>query len=177
MRQRDLWASLALLAALTGCTPVVHHVAMAPERLVAPSTVQLSCPWRLAAVEDARAAGDRAGGLGKHMFVFEDAAGVVRKQLAAAGLRDAAPDGAPPVTVRILQLYLTQNTMTKVPVVVFEVAPDGRPTFLVRAQTMSMNWNGTENEAYGAYAQAIANASTQLVSRLNLQCPAPDDNA
>lgn len=128
-------------------------------------------------MEDARPAGDRAGGLGKHMFVFEDAADVVRRQLSSAGLRAAAPDGAPPVTVRILQLYLTQNTITKVPVVVFEVTPEGHPTFLVRAQTASMNWNGTENEAYGAYAQAIANASTQLVSRLNLQCPVPDGKA
>jgi hypothetical protein len=36
-----------------------------------------------------------------------------------------------------------------------------------------MNWNGTENEAYGAYASALADATAQAVSKINTGCRKP----
>lgn len=148
----------------------VHRVAMDPARLDPPSAeVRLACGYRLQDVVDARPAGDRAGGLGNHMFVFDDATAVVRGQLEAAGLRADASD-AKTVSVRIVQLYLTQNTITKIPVAVYAVTVDGQPAFLVRSQKATMNWNSTENEAYAAYARVLADANAQLVRRLNAGC-------
>jgi hypothetical protein len=64
--------------------------------------------------------------------------------------------------------------MTKVPVAVYEVRLDGGATFTVRSQKASMNWNGTENEAYAAYSTALADATAQVVSRLNAACAKRD---
>jgi hypothetical protein len=50
---------------------------------------------------------------------------------------------------------------------------DGGATFTVRSQRASMNWNGTENEAYEAYSAALADATAQVVARLNAGCPQP----
>jgi hypothetical protein len=77
------------------------------------------------------------------------------------------------VDVGILQFYLSQNTITKIPVAVYEVRVDGGATFTVRSQRASMNWNGTENEAYEAYSAALADATAQVVARLNAGCPQP----
>jgi hypothetical protein len=170
MHRRIAVASLAMLAALLGCTRTVDHVTMDASRLVAsPPSVRLACAYRLDDVVDARPAGDRAGGLGSHMFVFDDAPGVVRRELAATGMATGG-DAGTPVQVRLLQLYLTQNTITKVPVVVLEVAPSGQAPFLVRAQKASMNWNGTQNEAYRAYADALSDATAQVALQLNARC-------
>lgn len=165
-----LWTPLVLSAAFAGCTPVVHHVTMDPGRLVARALPQVACAYRLQEVTDARADGDRVGGLGNHMFVFRDPVRIVREQFIASGV-SAEGEAGTPITVRILQLYLAQNTITKVPVVVYDVAPAGSKPFLVRSQKASMNWNGTQNEAYGAYAAALSDATSQVVARLNQQCP------
>lgn len=52
----------------------------------------------------------------------------------------------------------------------YEVAEDGRPPFLLRSQKASMNWNGSQNEAYAAYALALADVNKQLIERLNTDC-------
>lgn len=157
-----------LLAGLTGCASKVHRVAVDPVRLVAPVVARLACSHHLSRVVDARPAGERAGGLGVHLFLFEDVPGVVRQQFAQAGFGGQS-DG-PGVEVRILQFYLAQNTITKVPVAVYEVREEARAPFLVRSQKTSMNWNGTENEAYQAYASVLADATGQVVARLNAGC-------
>lgn len=166
-----------LVAALCGCSQHVNKVAMDPARLVASRPVgpgkllKLACAYRLQEVVDARSSGDRAGGLGNHMFVFEDAVHVVGAQLAAAGLATNGDDGKP-VRVRIVQLYLAQSHVTKIPVAVYEVTVAGQPAFLVRSQQATMNWNGTQNEAYAAYARVLADANQQLLRRLNAGCEA-----
>ena len=164
------FAALAcVVACAAGCSVKVHQVPVDSARLVPASvTVRMACDRRLQSVIDARDSTDRAGGLGVHLFLFEDVPGVVRRQFALAGL-DAQGSG-PAVDIRILQFYLAQNAMTKVPVAVYEVSVDGAAPFIVRSQKASMNWNGTENEAYGAYASALSDATAQVVARLNAGC-------
>ena len=165
------FAALAcVVACAAGCSVKVHQVPVDSARLAPASvTVRMACDRRLQSVIDARDSTDRAGGLGVHLFLFEDVPGVVRRQFALAGL-DAQGRG-PAVDIRILQFYLAQNAMTKVPVAVYEVSVDGAAPFIVRSQKASMNWNGTEDEAYGAYALALSDATAQVVSRLNAGCP------
>ena len=168
------WLALACaVAGIAGCSVKVHQVrADAPQLMQEPAQVQLACDYRLQDVVDARASADRAGGLGTHLFIFDDVPGVVRQQFARAGL-DVKGSG-PAVDIGILKFYLAQNTTTKIPVAVYEVrVADGVP-FTVRSQQASMNWNGTENEAYAAYSSALADATAQVVSRLNASCPGQD---
>ena len=101
------------------------------------------------------------------MFVLEDVVSIVRSQLLAAGMSEA--DGVP-VQLRVLKMYLSQSVVTKIPVVVYKVAIDGQPPILVRSQRSTMNWNGTENEAYAAYAMAMQDATGQVVRQLNRAC-------
>jgi hypothetical protein len=161
------------MACVTGCSVKVDEVKADASRLAsAPANVRLACAHRLHDVVGGRAATERAGGLGSHVFLFDDQPAIVRGQFAAAGL-DARGDG-PAVDVGILQFYLAQNTLTKVPVAVYEVRVAGGAPFTVRAQRASMNWNGSENEAYAAYASALADATARVVSRLNADCPNPE---
>lgn len=168
MRLRVCLAAAALT--LAGCSAKIVRVDMDATRLApVANSVHLACSYRLGALADARPAGSQAGGLSGNAFAFADAATVVRQQLLAAGLQDTG-DPAPVVAVRIMQLYLAQNLTTKVPVAVYEVAVDGRPPFLLRSQKASMNWNGSQNEAYAAYAQVLADVNQQLIQRLNSDC-------
>ena len=131
--------------------------------------MHLACSYRLGDLADARPTGSQAGGLSGNAFEFADAAAVVRRQLLAAGLQDTA-NAVPVVSVRIMQLYLAQNLQTKIPVAVYEVAVDGQPPFLLRSQKASMNWNGSQNEAYAAYSRVLADVNQQLIQRLNTDC-------
>ena len=159
---------LFMLAGLAGCATTVHRVAVDPARLAVPVAARLACEYRLHDVVDARSSSERSGGLGKHLFLFDDVPGVVRQEFDKAGF--GVQSHGPSVDVRILQFYLAQNTITKVPVAVYEVRVDGGAPFLVRSQKTSMNWNGTENEAYQAYAAVLADAARQVVARLNNGC-------
>ncbi|MGY4515149.1 hypothetical protein [Lysobacter sp. HA18] len=168
----------ALLAAgmvlATGCASTVIHQTMDANRL-APSpagraarATALRCPHRLDGVEDARDGGSQSGGLGRKAFEFANAADVVRARFVAAGFETSGD--APPLRIRIRQLYLGQNTTTKVPVAVYEVVPANGGSFIVRAQPASMNWAGSIDEAYGAYSAAMVDAQRQVIDRLNLSC-------
>jgi hypothetical protein len=160
----------AAVLTLAGCSTKVVRVDMDAARLApTASTAHLACNYRLGKLADARPAGSQAGGLSGNAFEFADAADVVRRQLLAAGLQDSA-NPAPVVAVRIMQLYLTQNLQTKIPVAVYEVTVADRPPFLLRSQKASMNWNGSQNEAYAAYAQVLADVNRQLIQRLNTDC-------
>ncbi|GAB3359605.1 hypothetical protein [Lysobacter tyrosinilyticus] len=169
----------ALLAPLllAACHGKVVRVDMDAARLAAPPTsarnaVRLACPYQLQEVTDARTGGGESGGLGWHAFKFSDAAQAIRSQLLASGLSDAGNDtgDAPAVNVRIAQLYLAQNLTTKIPVAVYKVDVGGAPEFVVRSQSASMNWNGTQNEAYAAFARVLADVNQQLVHELNDRC-------
>ena len=163
------WIALLLLPALLACSAKVVRVDMDPARLAATLPVPLSCAHTLAEVVDARPAGSQAGGLSEHAFAFADVAQVVRQQLLAAGLQEAGK-ASPQVAVRVMQLYLAQNRGTKIPVAVYQVRVDGGAAFLLRSQPASLNWNGTQNEAYAAYARALAAVNQQLIQRLNAGC-------
>lgn len=170
-------ACLSLALLLTACSTKVVRVDADPARLAAPpaaskAAVRLACPYRLADVVDARPGGE-SGGLGVHAFRFGDVAGIVRSQLQDAGLHAAenpSSVGAPAVDLRVLQLYLSQNLGTKIPVAVYEVAIDDGPAFVLRSQKATMNWNGSQDEAYAAYARVLADVNQQLLRQLNARC-------
>ena len=157
------------LALLCGCAVKVHRVALDPARLVGQPQAKLSCPYRLGKVVDARPSTGRAGGLGKHLFLVEDAAALVSGKLEGIGVSAASPAGDP-VDVRLLHLYLTQNTVTKVPVLVMGVTVADEPEFLLRSQKASMNWNASEDEAYESFSGMFDDTLAQLVGKLNARC-------
>jgi hypothetical protein len=164
-----------LLASLAGCTTKVVRVDMDAARL-SPRAAQaehvvLMCDYRLGGVADDRADGTEAGGLNANAFKFADAADVVRRQLLHAGLSEDPAVQGPGVEVHIVQLYLTQNLETKVPVAVYRVRIGDEPAFVLRSQKASLNWNGTQGEAYAAYGRVMADVNLQLVAQLNRRCP------
>jgi uncharacterized lipoprotein YajG len=168
-------AWLAAIALLAGCSTQVNKVVVRPDALpVQPQgkAPRLACGFHLASVEDARSPGSQAGGLGRHQLVLEDAPALVTHQLHRAGMLAGAPTAADAHTValQIKQLYLTQNLTTKIPMAVYSVQVDGGDPFLVRSQAASMNWNGTQEEAYDALAKALDDASQRLVTALNTRC-------
>lgn len=164
------WLLVALLgAASVACSVKIKRETMDPGRLEGPPTARLACPHHLGDVVDARPDGGNVGGLSAHLFTFEDAAGVVRRQLLSSGFSESADAGSS-VGVRIVRFYMEGSHYTKIPVVVYEVRVDAQPAFIVRSQKASMNWNGTRNEAYEAYGEAIRDANRQLIGRLNASC-------
>lgn len=157
---------------LSACTYNVHRVQVDTARLETGKPVgTLQCAYGPAEVLDARPAGDRAGGLGEHMLLLDDPTALITERLRTSGMGDGAVPGAVAVRISIKRFYLTQNTMSKVPVVVLQAGIGDAPPFLVRAQPVTMNWNGTENEAYAALANALQSAVAQLVTELNGRCP------
>ncbi|MFZ5637415.1 MAG: hypothetical protein ACOY82_12625 [Pseudomonadota bacterium] len=164
------WMLVALICATgTACTPKISRVTMDTSRLENVPAVRLSCAHRLADVVDARPDRSAVGGLGKHLFHFDDPAGVIRRQLIASGFSDASGE-APSVSIRLVRLYMEGSHVSKIPVVVYETTVDAQPSFLIRSQKTSINWNGTENEAYAAFAGALQDANRQLIVRLNAGC-------
>lgn len=173
MRFSACLASLTLVL-LSACSTKVVRVDMDAAQLEAARSsshdaVTLACDYRLGNITDARTGGGDAGGLGGFAFEFSDAADIVRQQLLAAALLDNGE--SPVVDVRIVQLYLTQNRGTKVPVAVYQVDLAGHPGFLLRSQKPTANWSGSRNEAYAAYARVLEDVNQQLIRRLNSHCP------
>jgi hypothetical protein len=168
---RGAGSALALglaTAMLGGCTMKVNRVQMDTSRLVGKADRKVACAYRQGAVIDARSTTGRAGGLGKHLFLVEDATAIVRERMAAIGV---VPQGEGDVVdVRLLHMYMTQNVGTKIPVVVLSASVGGQPAFTLRSQQASMNWNGSEDEAYDGYSAALDNAMAQLVARLDAGC-------
>lgn len=162
---------LSLTVLLTGCAGTVKTVTINESRLVGEQRVSIMrCPLRLAEVVDARAAGNEAGGLGWNQVVLDDAPRMVRDQLLKAGLLPADAAQGRNVVVRLRHMYMSQNNMTKNPVVVYEVVLDGGEPFIVRAQPTKMNWNSSGNEAISAFSSALHQANDQLLTALNLRC-------
>lgn len=153
---------------LSACSMTVHRVELDPSRLASKSKVRVACAYRQGDVVDARPSTGRAGGLGSHLFLVEDASRIVRERLAAAGI--AAAGEGQVVDVRLLHLYMTQNQGTKIPVVVLSASVGKQPTFTLRSQKASMNWNGSEEEAYEGYSRAFDDAMAQLVAFLDKGC-------
>lgn len=161
---------LAALALLAGCTAKVHRVQLDPARLAGGTQVSVSCAYRMGEVADARPSTGNAGGLGKHFFLLEDAAGMVRQRLQGIGVSIEPTAPGERVDVRLLHLYMAQNTISKVPVMVLSVSVAGGPAVLVRSQKASMNWNGSEDEAYASYTRMFDDAMGQVAVALNKQC-------
>lgn len=162
-----------LLASLAGCSTKVVRVDMDAARLASagtPAHYLVQCDYQLGKVVDERANGAEVGGLSGNAFQFADAAGVVRQQLLSAGLLDDPSMHGPHVDVHIVQLYLTQNLESKVPVAVYRVTVGNEPAFVLRSQKSSLNWNGTQNEAYAAYRRVLDDVNLQLVAQLNQRC-------
>lgn len=173
IRRRQRLAAAGLAIALTACALPTHRVMMQASRLpVDPPANAPRCTFQLGKITDARPAGDAAGGLGRHQFTFDDPVSLIKRELLQAGLAAEPAPGRPRVDLRLLRLYLTQNLDTKVPVVVYEVTAAGAAPFLVRSQQITLNWNGSENEAYTAYARALHDADGKLLAALDTLCPA-----
>lgn len=158
----------AAIALLPACTMKVHRVELESSRLVGDANAKVACSYRQGEVVDARPSKGRGGGLGKHLFLVEDATSIVRAQLEAAGVSAGASGEV--VDARLLHMYMTQNQISKIPVVVLSASIAKQPAFTLRSQTPSMNWNGTENEAYSAYERAFDDVMGQLIGRLNSRC-------
>jgi len=169
MTMRVALAALLLPMALGGCK-TMSKVPLDAERLSkteAPKA-RLACPYRLGALVDARPAGASVGSLGWKAFTVSDPIAVVRDQLAVAGLRADGQGVA--VDVRLMQFYLTHNTITLVPVVVYEVTIAGHKPVVVRGSPASMNDWGSDNEATKAYMAALRLANAKLITSLNAAC-------
>lgn len=156
--------------ALVACSPKVVKVDMDTQRLVAGAATdaRLLCDYRLGEVVDMRPSGDRAGGLGMRMFNFENAPAVIRESLSGVGFVEAAT--APRVDVHLMQLYMNQVHVTKIPVIVYELRIEGHQPVLIRSQAANMNWNGSEDEAYSGYSRALEAVNRKMVGSLNLAC-------
>ncbi|RDZ27263.1 hypothetical protein [Lysobacter silvisoli] len=180
---RALVLAVAAALALSACARPVNQVMVRSERLAAAAPVaarklpRLSCAYRLTEVADLRADRNHAGGLGRHQLMLDDAPTLVREQLRKTGMAvadDPAADAATrQVSVQIKQLYLTQNQVTKIPVAVYSVQVDDQAPFVIRAQSATMNWNGSEDEAFEALSAALTDANAQLVATLNKGCAQP----
>lgn len=172
-------AFLGAATVLVACSSQVNKVVVRPEAFPVHARAampRLSCAYQLKALDDARAAGNHAGGLGRHQLVLEDAPTFVERYLTQAGItrpHEPATGSAREVSLQIKQLYLTQNQTTKIPVAVYSVWIEGEEAFLIRSQAASMNWNGSQDEAHRALAQALDDASQRLVTALNARCGAP----
>jgi hypothetical protein len=160
---------LAVLS-LAGCQPPVKVVDIDAARIQGTPPVSSNpCRFRLAGVTDGRAESD-AGGLGLNQIKIGQAPELVRDALLKSGLLPGDATAGRDVQVSLRQLYLSQNRITKIPVVVYSVKAEGIPDFLVRAQPANMNWNGSENEALAAMSRAIHAANAQLMERLDQAC-------
>ena len=137
-------------------------------RLVGQLQARVACAYQQGEVVDARPSTGHAGGLSRHLFLVNDATRIVRDRMAAAGI--AAEGGGGVVDVRLLHMYMAQNHATKIPMLVLDVSVDREPSFMLRSQRPSANWNGSEDEAYRAYAWVFDDAMSQLVARLNARC-------
>ena len=165
-----LGATLASL--LAGCATNVNQVRLDANSVVGvQSPVANACAWRLKDVVDARVAGAEAGGLSANQLKVEDGPALLRAELLKAGLLPADAQGRD-VIVRLKQMYMAQNRITKVPVVVYMVEAEGMSPFVVRAQPARMNWNGTQNELLTGLSMAVHEANTQLMASLNKSCSA-----
>lgn len=166
-------ASAICMLLLCACAVNVHKVQVDTARLETGKPIgTLHCAYSLTGVLDARPVGDRAGGLGEHMLLLENPSALIAESLRKAGLAVSSLPDSIDVHIAIKRFYLSQNLVTKVPVVVLQARIDQQEPFLVRAQPVTANWNGTENEAYSALANALQGAVTQLVSDLNGRCSA-----
>jgi hypothetical protein len=164
---------LCLFAAglLAGCEGNVKRVTINEGQLVGKQRItQIRCPLRLKQVVDARSTTNQSGGLGWNQVVLDDAPLMVQQQLLKAGLLPATAAQGRDVVVKLKHMYMSQNHMTKNPVVVYEVVLDGGEPFIVRAQPTKMNWNSSTGETLSAFSSALRQANDQLLAALNQRC-------
>jgi hypothetical protein len=165
---RRMMGVLLLGYLLVGCSMTKVKVDAAMLGAAPPPAQKLACGYRLGSLVDARPTNASAGMMGTKAFELPDALGIVRSQLAASGLQEGG-DGRV-VDIRLMQMYLSQNTITLVPVVVYEATVEGERAFVLRGQPASMNDWGSTREAMQAYAAALQAANGKLVALLNAAC-------
>lgn len=165
---RRMMGVLLLGYLLAGCSMTKVKVDAAMLGAAPPPAQKLACGYRLGSLVDARPTNASAGMMGTKAFELPDALSIVRSQLAASGLQEGS-DGRV-VDIRLMQMYLSQNTITLVPVVVYEATVQGE-AFVLRGQPASMNDWGSTREAMQAYAAALQAANGKLVALLNAACP------
>lgn len=171
MRASSLLAT-GLVLCLSACQHTVTRLTVNEHTLSQRAPAALAqCPLRLDEVLDQRPGGD-SGGLNWNQIVVEDAPKLVREQLLAAGMLPADSTQGRGVSVRLKQMYLSQNIDTKNPVVVYEAVIAGGAPFLVRAQPTIGNWAGSQAEAMSAFSRALREANAKLIGALNQRCPA-----
>lgn len=169
---RLLPAAAALILLLSACAMKVNTVQVDSARLETGKAISsLQCRYGLAGVVDVRPSGDRAGGLGENMLLLNDPSELLASRLLKAGMIKAYAPEVPAVMVKIKRFYLSSNNVAKVPVVVLQASIDQQEPFLVRAQPVTTNWWGTEDEATSAMAETLQLATNQLVADLNAKCP------
>lgn len=162
-------AALLVLLPLAACAGPTRLIPMDASRLVPAMHHDPGCTYHLASLVDARQAGANAGGLHGQHFELEDPLPLVRASLARAGLSGNGEDEARSVDIELLRLYIARNRGTKVPVVVYRTRIADE-SIIVRSQQPSMNWNGTEDEAYAALGRALDDANARLAEVLGERC-------
>lgn len=169
---RLLPAAAVLILLLSACAMNVNTVQVDPARLETGKAISgLQCPYGLAGVVDVRPSGDRAGGLGENMLLLNDPSELLANRLLKAGMIKAYAPEVPSVLIEIKRFYLSSNNVAKVPVVVLQAKIDQQEPFLVRAQPVTTNWWGSEDEATSAMAETLQIATNQLITDLNEKCP------
>ena len=162
---------IVLAAIISSCSYPINKVDVSTDTLITSKSIgTLNCSYRLLAINDTRPEGTKAGGLGLNKLSFPEPQEYINVQLLKAGMLPANATDGRPVTVDIKHVYLNQNNGSKIPTVVYEIQLDELDKFIIRGQIASVNWNGSENEAYNAFAAAFQSANAQLIARLNKSC-------
>jgi hypothetical protein len=162
---------IPLTAIISACSYPINKVDVNTDKLITSKPIgTLNCSYRLLAINDTRPEGRKSGGLGLNKLSFPEPQEYIKVQLFKAGLLPANSTNGRPVAVDIKHVYLNQNNGSKIPTVVYEIQLDGLDKFIIRGQIASVNWNGSENEAYDAFAAAFQSANAQLIAKLNNGC-------
>jgi hypothetical protein len=166
---------LAIVASclLASCAGTVKVVKLDSAAVMGTQRVWINpCNFRLKEVRDERVDG-KSGGLNWNQLVIEDAVSLIRVEALKAGLLPADSTGGRDVVIALRHIYVANNNISKVPVVVYSVTADGRAPFIIRAQPSRMNWNGSENETRSSVSMALHQANDQLMLSLNNACDRP----
>lgn len=159
----------AWLCALLGCTPQARMLELSGDALAVPAGKRAAaCTWRLAAVEDARPQGDRAGMQGLTEIRLADVEGSLSQALADRGLVDA--QAGRELRARLRRLYLRHEEESRIVVAVIEVQPQGAAPLIVREQATQMLWSANEDSARRAFARVLAQSADTMVDRLGGLC-------
>jgi hypothetical protein len=157
---------------ISACATNINHIDISKDKLNEQKAVDnLVCQYRLVAVNDKRQNGDKAGLFGQNEFSFTGPEDVISSQLIKSGMLSSESSVGRDVVIDIKHIYINQSPSAKIPTVVYGVHVDRLDEFIIRGQAVTMIWVGNEKEAYKSFSAAFQSANTQLITKLNKECP------